>query len=60
MTYRYKWELIIIKFIFTDSTALHVASREGHRDIVECLCAHGANPNLQNYIGIVIILYNYS
>ena len=41
-------------------TALHVASREGHRDVVECLCAHGANHNLQDEDGIVIILYNYS
>ena len=44
------------KFIFTGFTALHGASRNGHRDVVECLCAHGADPNLQNIEGIVIIL----
>lgn len=32
-------------------TALHVAARYGHADVVQLLCSFGSNPNFQDKVG---------
>lgn len=32
-------------------TALHVAARYGHADVVQLLCSFGSNPDFQDKVG---------
>lgn len=55
-----KWYVFLLpsrshtKMLFilqSGETALHVAARYGHADVVQLLCSFGSNPNFQDKVG---------